>query len=80
MMAELGIDMRLAAKVAVARYTAFEWSGCEGSRWDRLPGDVQNRLVREARDWLFVLREVGLSVSELPEAVSEGETHPEAAK
>ncbi|QXO12879.1 hypothetical protein SEA_LATRETIUM_79 [Mycobacterium phage Latretium] len=52
-MADLGVSWEDATKVARAYYEGFEWSGCDGSRWERLPEEAQFIWVRMARHWLF---------------------------
>ena len=49
-------DMDTAEAVAKVRYHDYEWSGCDGSRWERLPVDVQKRFVREAAEWIACIR------------------------
>ena len=40
---------KLAEQLAEDRYTGFEWSGCDGSRWERLPDLVRRRLIEQER-------------------------------
>ncbi len=49
-------DMDTAEAVAKVRYENYEWSGCDGSRWERLPIEVQRRLISEAAEWVACVR------------------------
>lgn len=40
---------RIAEQLAEDRYTGYEWGGCNGSRWERLPESVQRRLIDQER-------------------------------
>lgn len=51
-------DMETAEAVAKAHYDAYEWSGCDGSRWEHVPAEAQKRLVREAAEWVACIRAV----------------------
>lgn len=57
-------DMDTAEAVAKTHYDAYEWSGCDGSRWDRVPETTRKRLVREAAEWIACVRQ-----STVPESV-----------
>jgi hypothetical protein len=50
-------------KVAEAYYHAYEWSGCEGSRWERLPEEAQLIWIRQADRWVDVLRIMGYELN-----------------
>lgn len=50
-------DMETAEAVAKVRYDAYEWSGCDGSRWERVPAEAQRRMIREAAEWIACVRE-----------------------
>ncbi|MBB3752654.1 hypothetical protein FHT44_005166 [Mycolicibacterium sp. BK634] len=51
-------DMETAEAVARVHYDAYEWSGCNGSRWERVPADARKALVRTAAEWIACMREV----------------------
>lgn len=54
-------DMDTARAVAKVHYDSYEWSGCRGARWDQLPWDAQERLAREAAEWIACIRVAGLT-------------------
>lgn len=54
-------DMDTAAAVAKVRYDTYEWSGCDGARWERVPAEAQRRVVREAAEWIACVREAQVS-------------------
>jgi len=49
----------LKSELARAYYNAWVWSGCDGSRWDRLSEEARSDWVRQAHRWLFVIRATG---------------------
>ena len=51
-------DMETAEAVAKVHYDAYEWSGCEGSRWNRLPAEARRRFTREAAEWVACIRQI----------------------
>jgi hypothetical protein len=51
-------DMDTAEAAAKVHYDSYEWSGCDGSRWERLPSQEQYWRVREAAEWIACIRQV----------------------
>jgi hypothetical protein len=49
-------------KVARVYYEAFEWSGCNGSRWDKLTDEYKQQVLRKADDWLCSVASAGFSI------------------
>ncbi|QPX62779.1 hypothetical protein SEA_PLUMBUS_82 [Mycobacterium phage Plumbus] len=58
-MADLGVTREESRRLARAYYDAWVWSGCDGSRRDRLSEEARSDWARQARRWLFVIRATG---------------------
>lgn len=54
--------MSIAEDMARVHYEAYEWSGCNGSRWDAMPDEVRQRLTLEADRWRASAQSAGYSI------------------
>lgn len=53
------MDREIAVALARAHYEAFEWSGCDGSAWHRLPQEARERFIRGADEWRATAQSAG---------------------